>query len=87
MALADYKHWNEDAYRIWWEEEGKHAESDGEAARDEMLREADEFADMLTDEDDDGLLELASDESYFARWPAARKVVEWELHSRGLVKA
>jgi hypothetical protein len=27
MALSDYAHWNEDAPRIWWEEEGRHVES------------------------------------------------------------
>jgi hypothetical protein len=26
MSLADYAHWNEDAYYMWWEEEGKHVE-------------------------------------------------------------
>jgi hypothetical protein len=24
MPLDDYAHWNEEAPRIWWEEEGKH---------------------------------------------------------------
>jgi hypothetical protein len=24
MPLADYAHWNEEAPRIWYEEEGKH---------------------------------------------------------------
>lgn len=24
MPLQDYQHWNEDAHRVWWEEEGKH---------------------------------------------------------------
>lgn len=24
MPLADYAHWNEEAERVWWEEEGKH---------------------------------------------------------------
>lgn len=24
MSRADYAHWNEDADRIWWEEEGRH---------------------------------------------------------------
>jgi len=26
MALSDYAHWNEDAERIWWEEEGRHSD-------------------------------------------------------------
>lgn len=24
MPLADYAHWNEDAERVWWAEEGRH---------------------------------------------------------------
>ena len=28
MALADYSHWNEEAPMIWWEEEGKHYDSE-----------------------------------------------------------
>jgi len=24
MPIGDYAHWNEEAPRIWWEEEGKH---------------------------------------------------------------
>jgi len=24
MPISDYAHWNEDAPRIWWEEEGRH---------------------------------------------------------------
>lgn len=24
MSRADYAHWNEEADRVWWEEEGKH---------------------------------------------------------------
>lgn len=24
MPLSDYSHWNEEASRVWWEEEGKH---------------------------------------------------------------
>lgn len=26
MPLTDYAHWNEDAERVWWEEEGRHVE-------------------------------------------------------------
>lgn len=24
MPISDYSHWNEEAPRVWWEEEGKH---------------------------------------------------------------
>lgn len=24
MSRADYEHWNEEADRVWWEEEGRH---------------------------------------------------------------
>lgn len=24
MPRSDYSHWNEEADRVWWEEEGKH---------------------------------------------------------------
>lgn len=24
MSREDYAHWNEDADRVWWEEEGRH---------------------------------------------------------------
>lgn len=33
MSRSDYAHWNEEADQVWWQEEGKHAESDAENAR------------------------------------------------------
>lgn len=27
MSREDYRHLNEDAERVWWEEEGRHADS------------------------------------------------------------
>lgn len=27
MSRADYAHWNEEQDRVWWEEEGRHADS------------------------------------------------------------
>ena len=84
MPLADYAHWNEDAPRVWWEEEGKHYDSDYETWRDEEMDAAQAFAEELGEQDDDHLLELIEDEDYLARWPKAKPIIEWELKYRGL---
>jgi hypothetical protein len=85
MPLADYTHWNEDAERIWWEEEGKHAESDAEAWREEEYSAADAFAEECYEDDVEHLKELLADADYNARWPKARRVIEHVLRDRGEV--
>ena len=55
MPLKDYEHWNEEAEQVWWQEEGKHAESDAEnaqAERDEAWRDEPE----VEDDEDDGYI-------------------------------
>lgn len=51
MARSDYDHWNEEADQVWWQEEGKHAESDAENARWERDNNEDED-DYDEDEDE-----------------------------------
>jgi hypothetical protein len=45
MSRSDYAHWNEEADQVWWQEEGKHAESDAENARFEAEQDDYEGAD------------------------------------------
>jgi hypothetical protein len=37
MPLADYAHWNEEAEQVWWQEEGRHAETDAANARADAM--------------------------------------------------
>lgn len=92
MSRADYDHWNEDADRIWWEEEGKHAESDAEDFREDAYSAADAYAEELAEYDDEQLLEAR----LIAKWPqeindsfagARLKCIEWEIRHRGLASA
>lgn len=83
MPLADYAHWNEDAQRMWWEEEGRHAETDARDWENEQLGAADAFAEELAEYDTEQLEALMLDVEYHARWPKAKKLIEWELKHRG----
>lgn len=89
MSRADYAHWNEDADRIWWEEEGKHAETDAESDREDFYSAADAYAEELAEYDDEELLQARLE----ATWPqeihdtfsgARLKCIEWEIKNRGL---
>ena len=69
MPLADYAHHNEEAERIWWEEEGKHHDADLEAhyaddfgGREDAYGPADAYAEELGEIDDDvELIDMLSD--------------------------
>lgn len=37
MPLRDYAHWNEDAQRVWWEEEGRHGSEEPDYDPDDYL--------------------------------------------------
>lgn len=82
MPLSDYAHWNEDAQRIWWAEEGRHADSDAEASRQDEYDAEDAFAAELGEMSDDELHELLADEMYLERWPKAKPLIEFEIRAR-----
>lgn len=82
VSRADYAHWNEDADRIWWEEEGKHAESDHEAWREDEYSAADAFAEELGEMETAELHSMLADTVYIQRWPKARPLIERELKLR-----
>jgi hypothetical protein len=84
VPLSDYAHWNEEAPRIWWEEEGKHAESDAEACEEEKYEAEQAFADELSDTEDEELLAMLLDTNYLQRWPRAKALIEWEIKDRKL---
>ena len=49
-ARSDYEHWNEDADRVWWEEEGRHVEEpdfDPDAVDDRAMQAEDQYYDKL----------------------------------------
>ncbi len=50
MSRADYSHWNEDADRIWWEEEGRHVEEPPFLDDDEFFGDYDDAADAFAEE-------------------------------------
>lgn len=83
MPLADYAHWNEDAERVWWEEEGKHAERDMEDDRAAEYDAADAFAEECYEMEPGELRELLADAEYLTRWPKAKRVIEDVLRDRG----
>jgi len=94
MSLSDYAHWNEDAERIWWEEEGRHDPCDhipedyGDDWFDAGSVEAEEaYAEELGEYSDDQLIELIVDADYRARWPKAVPLIEWEIDYRKLLGA
>ena len=83
MPLADYAHWNEEAPQVWWQEEGRHMESDGEAAREEQYDADEAFFDDHADDSTEDLKAMLADEAYCARWPRAAKCIRWILKDRG----
>ncbi len=63
----DYEHWNEDADRMWWEEEGKHQNE--EPYMDEY--------DQRADVDREGEFEMAIDDGYEAAHNIAPDALTW----------
>lgn len=88
MPISDYAHHNEEAPRIWWEEEGRHAderEPMDDDDREQSYGAADAFAEELAEYEDEALFALLADEEYHARWPKARSIIEDEVRDRGSV--
>lgn len=84
MPIADYAHHNEEAERIWWEEEGTHEPMQSEEyGREDFYNAADAFAEELGETETPELRELLTDQEYLARWPRAKEMIEWELKNRG----
>ncbi len=85
MPLADYAHWNEDAERIWWEEEGKHDTNEPpEPDQDHDFYDAAEaFAEELAELEDDELLSLRTDPDY-QKPREQQAIIEAEIKERGL---
>jgi hypothetical protein len=52
MSRADYAHWNEDADRVWWMDEGRHA-SDPESNSDMEWANEHDFREMEDDDDEE----------------------------------
>ena len=85
MARADYAHWNEDADRIWWEEEGRHAEELRDTWEDDLDREADSldaFAEDVAEWPNDQILDHLADAEYCRRWPKAVSILRDEMEYR-----
>ena len=88
MPLADYAHHNEEAERIWWEEEGKHHDADLEAhyaddfgGREDGYGPADAYAEELAEiQDDVDLMDMLGDDRLSEQMQA---LVKRELNFRG----
>lgn len=88
MALADYTHHNEEAERVWWEEEGRwHDEDDIDAQHAADYGPAEAYAEELTELDDVDLIDLYSDRAYTDRWPQTVPVIRAEMARRGITLA
>lgn len=84
MPLADYAHWNEEAGRVWWEEEGRHPYNELVVDEEPILSDAaDAFAEDCAEWETEALWRMLHDEDYQARWPKTRPIIEWELRERG----
>lgn len=88
MPLADYAHWNEDAQRVWWEEEGRHPDEPHESYDDDYVAAQDEaldaFCEELEEHTDEELLGMLNDAAYLQRWPKAEAPIRWVLEDRGV---
>lgn len=53
MALHDYRHWNEDAQHMWWQEEGRFGNEEAEYDPDDYIDDDDDddYDDATDDED------------------------------------
>lgn len=84
MPLEDYAHWNEEAEQVWWQEEGKHADSDHE---DDDLIERNEAADCFMEElyenNETELRAMLENGEYVRRWPKARAIILTVMRDRG----
>lgn len=86
MPISDYSHHNEEARRIWWEEEGRHDQDPIEY--DDMLREdtemdaMDAFAEEHYEDSTESIVAKLADTEYCDRWPKAAKVLASILADR-----
>jgi hypothetical protein len=89
MPISDYAHHNEEAQRIWWEEEGKHMSYRDDYDWDEDDRDvgaAQAYSESLGEMNDAELLALLADDEYHTRWPKAKPLIKWEINFRGLTR-
>jgi len=89
VSREDYAHWNEEADRVWYEEEGKHSDFDREPSYDQAELEATQgaaeaFAEDLTEYDAHQLVKTICDADYRRRWPKAVHLIDWEMAQRGI---
>ena len=81
MPISDYAHWNEDAERVWWEEEGRHAgEPTHREYEDEMRDYEEERYNARLLETGDAELPTAEEVAHFV-FDAVRGVNTSNLHS------
>jgi hypothetical protein len=87
MPISDYSHHNEEAFRIWWEEEGRHDQDPIE--HDDMLQQDSEFMAMASfyeehyEDNDEQIIATLCDADYRMRWPKAAKALATILTDRG----
>lgn len=88
MALSDYAHHNEEAKRIWWEEEGKHdqdpIEHDDMLYLDSQTEAMDAFYEEHYEDSTEDIVKTLSDADYRTRWPKAAQAFATILADRGL---
>jgi hypothetical protein len=86
MPLSDYAHHNEEARRIWWEEEGRHDQDPIE--HDDMLQQDSEFMAMAAfyeehcEDSNEEILKMLCDADYRRRWPKAANALATILTDR-----
>ena len=85
MPISDYSHHNEEAERIWWEEEGRHDPyEDPDPDRHEAdYGAADAYAEEVAEMSQESIVKMLSDADYRKRWPKAVPILEFELQARG----
>jgi hypothetical protein len=87
MPIADYSHWNEEAERVWWEEEGRHSDEppyDPDDYLPASNEAADAFAEECAERSETSLLRDLCDADYRRRWPKAVPIIQAELTCRGI---
>jgi hypothetical protein len=82
MPIADYAHWNEEAQRVWWEEEGRH-EADPSSYEDPSDLDAlDCFCEEASEWDDETIRGYLTDPEWCVEWPSATRALRAILADR-----
>jgi hypothetical protein len=88
MPLSDYTHHNEEARRIWWEEEGRHdqdpLEYDDMMEQDSQMDAMDAFFEEHYEDSNESIVEKLCDADYRTRWPKAAQALAAILSERTL---